>query len=597
MPSSVLPGPATGKGLAGAVRTLAVWLLVVTLVGCAAPSPSVPAPSAGSSGSGSSAAVSAPPATPKRIVIAMVGDPPGLSTHINPAGTASPGLPELVTLISPGLISVDTDGRKVPHLAASLPTTDDGSWTVAADGRMQTTWKLRPGITWHDGQPFTSEDLVFAVTVGRDPELSEFGNRAYSQVDRVEAPDPLTVTVHWKSPFIEADTMFTEFAEPMPAHILGPLYQSEKSRVRESAYWTTEFVGSGPFRVREFTPSTGVRLEAYPQFVLGRPRIDEIEVRFITSQPTLVANVLAGEVQMTIGRGLSLEQGLALRDQWREGTVTVGTIQNWIPIYPQLLDPTPAIVANPQFRRALTHAMDRQQMAQDIQAGLVPVSDTIIAPNQPEWREIDSAVVTYPYDPQKAIQMIMDLGFTRGSDGMFRDTSGQPLAVEIRFVTSVDTTRQLSLATADSWKRVGVETNPLVIPPQRNQDREYRASFPSFELVNQPGGAGGVPGLLHSSGAPLPSNNYRASSGAYNRSRYINLEYDAMLERYTATVPLRERYQALAQVIHHLTDQALLIGTVFGLQPQATANRIKHTQVGKALGTLVVADAHQWELE
>jgi ABC-type transport system substrate-binding protein len=193
--------------------------------------------------------------------------------------------------------------------------------------------------------------------------------------------------------------------------------------------------------------------------------------------------------------------------------------------------------------------------------------------------------------------MIQELGYTKGADGLFHDATGEALSVEIRFVTSVDTTRQLSLATADYWKRVGVETHPLVIPPQLNQDRAYRASFPSFELVNQPGGAGGVPGLLHSSGAPLPSNNFRASSGSYNRSRYINPEYDALLERFSSTIPLRERNQLLGQVIRHQTENALLIGTVFGLQPQATANRIVNTTVGKALGTLISSEAYRWDLQ
>jgi len=536
-------------------------------------------------------------------VIAMAGDPPGISTHINPAGTATPGLPELIELVAPGLSSVDSDGQRVPLLAAELPSTDRGSWLVLPDGRMQTTWKLRPGVTWHDGKPFTTEDLVFTVTAGRDPELAEFGSVAFGSIDRVDAADPLTITVYWKKPFIDAGAMFAPgpgsapgYAEPMPAHILEPLYREDKTRVRESAYWTTEFVGSGPFQVREFIPGSMVRLEAYPRYVLGRPKIDEIEVRFITSTPTLVANVLAGEIEMTIGRGLSLEQGLGLRDQWRDGAIRVGVLPNWIPIYPQLLDPTPAVVANPQFRRALTHALDRQQMADEIQAGLVPVSDTLIAPTQPEYRDIEPMLVRYPYDPRKATEMIQALGYARGPDGMLRDAAGEPLSVEVRFVTSVDTTRLLSLATADYWKRIGVDTRALVIPPQLNQDREYRASFPAFELVNQPGGAAGVQGLLHSAGAPLPSNNFRASSGAYNRSRYLNPEYDALLQHYSATIPRAERSQALAQVIHHLTDQALLIGTVFGLQPQATSNRITNTRIGAALGTLIAAEAHLWEL-
>jgi hypothetical protein len=68
-----------------------------------------------------------------------------------------------------------------------------------------------------------------------------------------------------------------------------------------------------------------------------------------------------------------------------------------------------------------------------------------------------------------------------------------------------------------------------------------------------------------------------------------------MLERYTATIPPAERNRALAQVIHHLTDQALLIGTVFGLQPQATASRVKNVRVSSALGIVMTAEAHLWE--
>jgi peptide/nickel transport system substrate-binding protein len=527
----------------------------------------------------------------------MAGNPPGLSTHINPAGTATPGLPELLELISPGLSTVDTDGERIPLLAASLPRLQDGSWAVSPDGRMTTTWKLRQGLAWHDGTPFTSEDLVFAATVGRDPELAEFGNRAFVAVDRVEAPDPLTVTVFWKAPNIDADAMFAAFAEPLPAHILGPIYREEKARLRESPYWTSEFVGSGPFRVREHVPSTLLRLEAFETYALGRPKIDSIEVRFITDTQTLVANVLANEVEMTMGRGLSLEQGLSIRDRWREGTLTVGVLKNWIPIYPQLLDSNPAVVANPQFRRALTHALDRQQMAATVQAGLVPVADTLIAPNHPEYRDVESSIVRYSYDPQRATQMITDLGYTKGPDGVFRDAAGERLTAEIRYVTSVDTTRLLSLATADDWRRIGVDAQPLVIPPQANQDRAYRATFPSFELVNQPGGAEAVAGLLHSSGAALASNNYRASSGSFNRSRYMNPEYDALQDRFTTTIQRADRNALLGQIIHHLTDNALLIGTVFGLQPQPTANRIKNTTVGKATGTLLTGEAHRWDLE
>jgi ABC-type transport system substrate-binding protein len=161
----------------------------------------------------------------------------------------------------------------------------------------------------------------------------------------------------------------------------------------------------------------------------------------------------------------------------------------------------------------------------------------------------------------------------------------------------VDTTRLLILAAADDWRRLGVETRPFVIPPQQNQDRAFRAAFPSFELVNQPGGAVAVQGLLHSSGAPLPSNGFRPSAGSQNRGRYLNPDYDALLARYSATIPRAERNQVLGEIVHHLTDNALVTGTVWGLLPQPISHRVRNARVSKALGQLMTSEAHLWDLE
>jgi ABC-type transport system substrate-binding protein len=148
-------------------RTVCLCFLATMVLACAGP-----ATDQTSSRREASALAGVASTGPKRIVIAMAGDPPGLSTHINPAGTATPGLPDLVELTSPGVSAVGSDGQLVPILAASLPAVERGSWLVSPDGTMQTTWKLREGVTWHDGQPFTSADPLLAATVGKDPELS-----------------------------------------------------------------------------------------------------------------------------------------------------------------------------------------------------------------------------------------------------------------------------------------------------------------------------------------------------------------------------------------------------------------------------------------
>ena len=86
-----------------------------------------------------------------------------------------------------------------------MPSVENGLWQVLEDGRMVTTWKLKPGVTWHDGTPLTAEDLAFAARVGMDKDVPEFGDVGFGFVDRVEAIDSQTITTYWKRPYIEAD--------------------------------------------------------------------------------------------------------------------------------------------------------------------------------------------------------------------------------------------------------------------------------------------------------------------------------------------------------------------------------------------------------
>src|SRR4030095_15173564 len=112
------------------------------------------------------------------------------------------------------------------------------------DGRMETMWKIRPGARWHDGTPFTSDDLVFTARVVQDPELAVFRDRAYELIESVEAPDPRTVTVRWRRPFLEADTLFGTLALPMPRHILERPFIEDKTTFLDLPHWSQEFIGA-----------------------------------------------------------------------------------------------------------------------------------------------------------------------------------------------------------------------------------------------------------------------------------------------------------------------------------------------------------------
>ncbi|MBM2812179.1 MAG: hypothetical protein HW416_2938, partial [Chloroflexi bacterium] len=423
---------------------LTTLTIVVLMAGCAdRPAPSVTQPG------------SAEPARLKRIVGAVVSDPPFLSYKIVSAAQGGyPGAEALESLVHTGLSTFDREGRLRPVLAEDLPSTDNGQWQVFPDGRMETTWKIRPNAQWHDGIAFTASDLLFTKRVVDDPDLPFFERQPATLIERIVAPDPRTVTLTWKRPFIQADALFSRFmAMPLPSHILERAFDADPATLANLPYFTQEFVGSGPFKLRDWVPGSHIIVQANDAYVLGRPRVDEVEIRFIPDQNTLGANILSGTVEFTIGRGVELETAMQIRDQWADGRMETAPV-NWNQMFPQFLNPNPAVVGEVRFRRALLHALNRQEIVDTLQFGLSSIAHSYVHPTEPEFKEIESNIVKYEYDPRRAAQIIDELGYTRGPDGVFVDGSNRKLTVQLR--SSAANQGKMLLTVADYWQATGV---------------------------------------------------------------------------------------------------------------------------------------------
>src|SRR4029453_13246167 len=102
-------------------------------------------------------------------------------------------------------------------------------------------------------------------------------------------------------------------------------------------------------------------------------------------------------------------------------------------------------------------------------------------PHQGQYREIEARLARYDFDPRRSGQMIESLGYTRGSDGFFRDAAGQVLSVEARSSTT-DINQKALFAIADGWQQVGVKVDPVVYSRQAGQSNEYLFTFPAFYL-------------------------------------------------------------------------------------------------------------------
>src|SRR5581483_1363473 len=315
-----------------------------------------------------------------------------------------------------------------------------------------------------------------------------------------------------------------------------------------------------------------VVLTAFDRYVLGRPKLDELEVRFIPDDNAIVANLLAGAIDLTLGPGMSLDEGIQVRDRWAEGTMSSG-VSSVINLNPQFLNPDPPVLLDAQFRRALYMAIDRKRLSDELMFGLSEIADGTINSAEVEYPYVASSIVRYPYDPDQAARIIDDLGFRKGGDGMLVDAAGKPLSVQI-MATQDDSNAKPQLAVLDSWKALGVTPDAEVVTPQRQRDLAYRANFRSFSLqsgiVN---GADGVNALL-SREARLPERNYRGR----NYTRFMNPEIDALVDRYFTTIPFADRMQVLSQIIHYTTDNLVWMPLYWRMLPTLVNKRVGGVQ-------------------
>jgi peptide/nickel transport system substrate-binding protein len=342
-------------------------------------------------------------------------------------------------------------------------------------------------------------------------------------------------------------------------------------------------VGAGPFKVRGYEQGIRVSLQAHDRYVLGRPRIDEIEVRIIPDQNTLVANILAGEVTTTIGKTISAEQALEIVRRMPNERID-NKPANFISQNPQFINPTQPLILNLEFRKALMYAMNRQALVDSLLGGQGPgVAHTWTIPKFPEYQNLDSKVPRYDYDPRKAAQMIEALGYTKAADGFFHDSKDQPLFVHLR-TYQVDADVKSQLAVADDWQRLGIKNDQDVMSPQVASDNQYVYTFPDF-LIQRSWGSLFEFTPFYSYNVPQPSNNFK---GGYS-GRYMSKDLDSMIDTFYATIPLSERARAAEQILVHLADQVVLMPLFYDIDPHILDTRLVNIS-GSA-----VSNAHEWD--
>lgn len=330
-------------------------------------------------------------------VIAVSGDP----GHLNPAISTAGPLHAVAGSLFNGLVSLDEAGMPQPDLAES--------WTVTPDG-LGITFRLRAGVRWHDGRPFTAED----VKVSFEQVLLRFHARARAglapAIAGIEAPDPATVIFRLRRPHPALLRQLDVTEAPIvPAHLFaGTDPDTNPANLRP--------VGTGPFRFEAYRRDDQVVLTRNPAyFKPGLPRLDRLVFRIIPDANTQVNALLAGEVDM-LAR-VAPPDAARLRGQRVTLTETRAAAggSNCIMTLSFNLDrPVPGNIA---LRQAFALGLDRQRMLELVAFGQGRVAEAPIASGI-AWAHRPAALGAWPLDPAEANRRLDAAGLPRGADGV-----------------------------------------------------------------------------------------------------------------------------------------------------------------------------------
>jgi peptide/nickel transport system substrate-binding protein len=341
------------------------------------------------------------------------------------------------------LAGFDPDGNIVPILASEVPSVSAG--TLARD-LTWVTWKLKRGVTWHDGKPFTADDVVFNWEFVADPATSAVTSGSYREISKIETPDPYTVKLIFNKPQpFWADAFCGTRGQIIPKHHFDA-YRGAKSR---EAPANLKPVGTGAFRFVDFKPGDVVRAEINPGYhVPNRPFFDAVEMKGGGDAVSAARAVLqtgeydyAWNMQVEDDILLRLEQGGKGRmNVWATGNMEHIQLNNtdpWTEVDGERssLKTTHPLLSDPAVRQALNLLVDRASVQEQIYGRQGQTTANYL--NAPS--RFRSSNMKWEFNVEKAIGILEAGGWKRGGDGI-RAKDGKRL--KLLYQTSINAPRQ-----------------------------------------------------------------------------------------------------------------------------------------------------------
>ena len=341
-----------------------------------------------------------------------------------------------------GLVTNDETMKIIPVLAAEIPTTENGGVVVRADGGMDVTWKLRPGVKWHDGVPHTSADVKFTVDAINKGDWKPESVDGFDRIASVDTPDSLTAVVHYKEVYAPYQLQFVRGT--LPKHVL------EGRDLNTANDYNRAPLGTGPYKVKEWKTGEYILLERAEGYWRGPeyPKIRQLLFRFLTNTTTRINLLKSGEVHMVALVAWDKVRELESMASLRMNRV-VGNGYEHVTLNQKHFTP----FAEVKVRQALAHAVNRDLLVRTILDGQVEV---VNGPIQPLSAAYEPQVPTYGFDPERARALLTEAGWVLGADSI-RMKDGKRLAFTLITQSGFAIRENVSQALQQAFRDVGAE--------------------------------------------------------------------------------------------------------------------------------------------
>ncbi|HZT07496.1 MAG TPA: ABC transporter substrate-binding protein [Chloroflexota bacterium] len=528
----------------------------------------------------------APNTVQRTLVMIARGEPTNLGAV--DMVSAGPAGREVARLFFATLDFADEHGVAQPFLEEAIPQLNTETWRVHADGTMETTYRLKPNLTWHDGTPLVADDFVFAWDVYRTPSMGVAASPPLNLMGEVLALDTRTVAIRWNQPYPDAGSLKESF-QALPRHILEPVFNvGDVDVLANHPYWTQQYVGLGPYMLDHWEPGAYIEAQAFDGHALGRPKIDRVKVVLATDANAAIAAFLSGDAHIVIDNLVRVED---LATILGAGGVVLKSPLSFRIIHIQRRPEMGALreLGDLRVRQAIAHVANKQGINDALYGSQAVVTDTLVSPLSDYYPAIESGVTTYAQDPRLAQQLLEEAGMRKGPDGFYTGFDGAPLSIEVGTTASPVNQTENEIH-RDDLKAIGLNSTTMVLTVAQMRDNRAVATFSALFAT---GRVGSEAGLADFATKNIPRDENRWLGG--NRGGWSNSAYDRAWDAYNTLLDRSARVEQIAEMERLVSADVAAIPLLYTPRMIAHVANLRGPTARTSRDAMELVHVEQWE--